>query len=587
MKILTALLCLALIVPTFAAPNGGPKGEAKPLAHVIGLQQSGANIGPARFVGNAATFVYNDAVNNLPAIPNVEAGSLVQSACSTAAQQWENVSAIDFTDGGTVATQDSANDGINLVTFVNSATNNAIVGGALAVALVFFNGSLEIVDADIIFNSATNFTTLASTTRFDIQGVATHEFGHTFGLNHSAVASATMFPTTSTGKTDARAISVDDVAGINGVYQTIPNFWSTGVVTGTITQSGSNVYGAHVVARSVVDGTIRAAAMSLPDGTYSISGLTPGPYQIYVEPLDGPVSDSNIQSSFFTTGKNTTFQTTFLGGNGTPTTIRVQAATVTANVDVSLAAAAQTVNLLQIGDFPSGTGSFSVSASGFEKAPGDTTFVVVVGPSVDTFADNQFSMVGQGITFGPASTGSGTIGSNGFKIFPLTVAANAEPGPRDVVYDNGSEIAIYCGVIEITPNPSPSATSFTFGAASAGTAGTPALSAVGSPTINNASFALNVSNGVNGETAFFYGAGQPDFVDLGNGALQWVSIPKDDLFPAAGFNATISAGMATLPFPIPNLPSIAGFRIYLQAGLSDPGMAGGVSSTNCLVLIFQ
>ncbi len=589
MKYIVMLLAFVLVVPSFAIPNGGPKGDAKPLAHVVNIQVVGASTGPTRFAGNAATFVYNDAVNNLAMIPNVETGSAVRIACSIGALQWENVATIDYTDGGTVVTQDANGaDGVNLVTFINSVANNAAVGSALAVSLVSFNSSLVLTDADIVFNSSVSFTTLGTSGRFDIQSIATHEYGHNFGLNHTGVTSATMFPFTAQEATHQRSLSPDDIAGINGVYQTISNFWSTGVITGTITQNAVNVYGGHVVARSLVDGTTQASAMSLQDGTYSISGLAPGPYQVYVEPLDGPVGDTNITSTFFGTGKNTTFQTTFFGGNTSPTTVRVQPSTVTSNIDVSLAVTAQTVNLTQIGDFPTGTGGFTVSGGGFEKSPGDTTFIVVAGPSVNTFLDASFSMAGQGVTFGPNSTSSGTLGGgNGFKVFPLTVASDAEPGPRDIVYDDGTEVAVYCGVIDIAVNPSPGASSFAFGTASPGTAGSPALAAVGSPTINNSAFALTVTNGVIGETAFFFGSALPDYIDLGNGVSQYLRIPENDLFPTSGFNAAVIAGVATLPFPIPNQPSLAGLHIYMQSGLSDAGMVGGVSSTNALVIVFQ
>ncbi len=52
-----------------------------------------------------------------------------------------------------------------------------------------------IVDADIMFNPAHTFATASPTSsQFDLQTVATHEFGHLLGLDHSNIAHAVMYP---------------------------------------------------------------------------------------------------------------------------------------------------------------------------------------------------------------------------------------------------------------------------------------------------------------------------------------------------------------------------------------------------------
>ncbi len=162
-----------LLVCTATAIAGGPRRGPRALAiaqggaHVINIQTVGANTGFVTWAGGTATFMYNDAVNNLPAIPNVETGSTPQTAGDAGAQAWEDASTFDFVDGGTTAVTDVGSDGINLVTFQNTSANTAAVGGALAVTLSSFNSSLNFTEADIVFNPAFTFSTLgtaASTT---------------------------------------------------------------------------------------------------------------------------------------------------------------------------------------------------------------------------------------------------------------------------------------------------------------------------------------------------------------------------------------------------------------------------------------
>ncbi|MCB9533324.1 MAG: matrixin family metalloprotease [Myxococcales bacterium] len=79
------------------------------------------------------------------------------------------------------------------------------------------SGNCTNLTADMIFNAANHtFATSHSSTRVDLQSVATHEAGHWLGLGHSTVATATMKPYY-TDEGD-RSLHSDDESGVCTLY---------------------------------------------------------------------------------------------------------------------------------------------------------------------------------------------------------------------------------------------------------------------------------------------------------------------------------------------------------------------------------
>jgi len=155
----------------------------------------------------------------------------------------------------------------------------------------------QIIKGDIAFNPSTQFDTGGGTGQ-NIQTVATHEIGHFFGLDHSAVVRAVMFPFAPDILT---TLSYDDVAGISSLYpQGTPDV-ATGSISGKVRLSGSSVFGAHVFANSTTSALPFAnvrktpiGTLTLTDGTYTIRGVPPDSYLVVAEPLDLPVTDSDV-----------------------------------------------------------------------------------------------------------------------------------------------------------------------------------------------------------------------------------------------------------------------------------------------------
>jgi hypothetical protein len=158
----------------------------------------------------------------------------------------------------------------------------------------------QIIKADIAFNSTVQFDTGGGTGQ-DLQTVATHEIGHFFGLDHSAIARAVMYPFAPAVLT---TLGYDDVAGISFLYPKISPNVTTGAIAGTVTLNSAAVFGAHVFANSSTSanpfssfGGVRKTpigTLTLPDGTYTINGVPPDTYVVIAEPLDLPVSNSDV-----------------------------------------------------------------------------------------------------------------------------------------------------------------------------------------------------------------------------------------------------------------------------------------------------
>jgi len=251
--------------------------------------------------------------------------------------------------------QESNVDGLNTICFNQSST--AFTTGVLAFTRVItanapgasvgasapaaFTG--QILDADILFRNDRQVTfatpgalsTPQGQGAYDLESLLSHELGHWFGLDHSAIWRALMFPFSPppgqflgnrpTLQAPDGLLADDDRAGIRSLYPDPADTTNVGFISGHILPANpfalanipapaagsfvTGIFGAHVVALDSDSGTVVAATLGgwscnvasqqlQFDGSYQIRRLPLNRnYKIYVEPVEGLVTPANFSDA--------------------------------------------------------------------------------------------------------------------------------------------------------------------------------------------------------------------------------------------------------------------------------------------------
>jgi uncharacterized protein (TIGR03437 family) len=112
---------------------------------------------------------------------------------------------------------------------------------------------------------------------------AVHEFGHALGLQHTWTASA-MSQDVIRNTSRARPIDADDIAAISELYGIVGWAANTGSISGHVTTTNGQPWNMASVVAIPPQGPA-VSALTNPDGSYTINGLTPGQYLLYAHPL--------------------------------------------------------------------------------------------------------------------------------------------------------------------------------------------------------------------------------------------------------------------------------------------------------------
>jgi hypothetical protein len=226
---------------------------------------------------------------------------------ATAAWQAAGGSNMTFEYQGRTSARPLALDGRNTIGFLARPDLEGVLG---VTASIFDSVTGEVVESDMFLNSTVGWSVAGDGEegRYDVESIALHELGHMLGLDHSALgyfeatdddarlaaSEAVMFPFAfDPGTTAGRQLRADDVAGAADIYPEADHRTSTGSIRAHVEFEGRDAFGVHVMAFNPVSG-VMVAGFVLESGDALITGLSPGPYVLRVEPVD----DDDVGSYF-------------------------------------------------------------------------------------------------------------------------------------------------------------------------------------------------------------------------------------------------------------------------------------------------
>jgi hypothetical protein len=421
---------------------------------------------PSRF---PLTFCLNNALAKGGA--NIDPGSDTLAAVRAAISSWQSIQTanIRFAEIKLTSVESTLNDGINLITMADTVANRDVLGvrpgdsGAVAQTRIIFNRNTgEITETDIILNPRYQFSTNLAFGTYDLQSILTHEIGHALGCDHSPVQSDTMYFSMAAGEFYQRNLSADAIAFAGNTYPNQSRIASQGTITGRIASGSTGISGASVTAVNV-DRNLIYAALSEPDGAFSIKGAAAGRYSVFAEPLDGAATPDQLLvqgTDAYYKSLNTSFRTVFIDNQ----TLVLDGAARNLVVNLAVPAGTPTLNIDRMGrgDLESGLGYLSPGP--VSAIPGETVSLWIGGVNTWQVAGiRDVKILGTGVTLdefrGLKILKDGIGAPVGISVL-VHIAPDAAPGPRTVVIDAINQRAASTGGLIVTARALPQTTLF-------------------------------------------------------------------------------------------------------------------------------
>lgn len=289
-----------------------------------------------------------------------------------------------------------------------------------------------------------------------------HEFGHALGLQHTwtnSVMSTSITRTT----TKASPLGADDVTGLSSLYPT-QNFSRTlGSISGRVTMGDNGVVLASVVALTMTGPAV--STLTAPDGTYQISGLAPGDYHVFVQPvppsLPGELQPVNLVLPDDLNGHDyspsSPFTPAFYGNTITPqNTVTVKAGEATSSIDFAVnGRASTTMHSVQTYTFIGQVANKPATIFLDDPNP----WLVLYGNALTNGHGpvptlNIFTLGGPETI--PPDSVQAYSQSGDFIQMNLQLSKDSTDGPRHLFFSLGTETHIAPSVIRIAKNHPPS-----------------------------------------------------------------------------------------------------------------------------------
>jgi len=142
------------------------------------------------------------------------------AAFSTSAATWDQETNASLFSGGALggsAGRAGRSDGVNQIGWKSLAVRT------IAQTTTWYLTATHVaVESDGAYNVRYAWSLSGEANRMDLQNIATHEIGHTYGLSHPSDVAAnsclTMYPTADYGETQKRTLGDGDILGIRSVY---------------------------------------------------------------------------------------------------------------------------------------------------------------------------------------------------------------------------------------------------------------------------------------------------------------------------------------------------------------------------------